>query len=61
MEITKIYPLDAIYDKLEDVPEDVMKYVVSNVYVKVGDCFCNNNFFLSFSAGKIKQALFRVL
>lgn len=23
MEITKIYPLDAIYDKLEDVPEDV--------------------------------------
>ncbi|XP_057953178.1 enoyl-[acyl-carrier-protein] reductase [NADH], chloroplastic-like isoform X2 [Malania oleifera] len=23
MEITKIYPLDAVYDKLEDVPEDV--------------------------------------
>lgn len=24
MEITKIYPLDAVYDTLEDVPEDVM-------------------------------------
>lgn len=48
MEITKIYPLDAVYDKPEDVPEDVMKYVVSIVYVKVGDCFYNNNLFLSF-------------
>ena len=25
MEITKIYPLDAVYDTLEDVPEDVRK------------------------------------
>lgn len=24
MEITKVYPLDAVYDTLEDVPEDVM-------------------------------------
>lgn len=23
MEITKVYPLDAVYDTLEDVPEDV--------------------------------------
>ena len=25
MEIAKVYPLDAIYDSPEDVPEDVMK------------------------------------
>jgi len=24
MEITKVYPLDAVFDNLEDVPEDVM-------------------------------------
>lgn len=24
MEITKVYPLDAVFDSLEDVPEDVM-------------------------------------
>jgi hypothetical protein len=24
MEIAKIYPLDAVYDTLEDVPEEVM-------------------------------------
>ena len=23
MEIAKVYPLDAVYDSLEDVPEDV--------------------------------------
>jgi len=23
MEITKVYPLDAVFDNLEDVPEDV--------------------------------------
>jgi len=25
MEITKVYPLDAVFDNLEDVPEDVME------------------------------------
>lgn len=25
MEITKVYPLDAVFDNLEDVPEDVNK------------------------------------
>lgn len=29
MEITKVYPLDAVYDNPEDVPEDVMK---SSIY-----------------------------
>jgi hypothetical protein len=24
MEITKVYPMDAVYDSLDDVPEDVM-------------------------------------
>ena len=24
MDIVKVYPLDAVYDSLEDVPEDVM-------------------------------------
>lgn len=24
MEITKVYPLDAVYDNLDDVPEEVM-------------------------------------
>lgn len=28
MEITKIYPLDAVYDTLEDVPEDVRKILL---------------------------------
>jgi hypothetical protein len=40
MEITKVYPLDAVFDNLEDVPEDVMeryiilqrKYKMSQIY-----------------------------
>jgi enoyl-[acyl-carrier protein] reductase I len=30
MEITKVYPLDAVFDNYEDVPEDVSnRYLVS--------------------------------
>lgn len=25
MEITKVYPLDAVFDSLDDVPEDVLE------------------------------------
>jgi enoyl-[acyl-carrier protein] reductase I len=41
MEITKVYPLDAVFDNPEDVPEDVMdkslqkenmKWVESQIY-----------------------------
>lgn len=27
MEIAKVYPLDAVYDNLDDVPEDVSKFI----------------------------------
>jgi enoyl-[acyl-carrier protein] reductase I len=35
MEITKVYPLDAVFDNLEDVPEDVMdkKNIVYLLYI----------------------------
>lgn len=29
MEITKVYPLDAVYDSPEDVPEDVIEEISS--------------------------------
>ena len=31
MEITKVYPLDAVYDTPEDVPEDVCLILMKNV------------------------------
>lgn len=47
MEITKVYPLDAVYDTLEDVPEDVMtrysvymeKYYVVKYILNVFWCY----------------------
>ena len=36
MEISKVYPLDAVYDTPEDVPEDVRgKYiiVIKDIYI----------------------------
>jgi enoyl-[acyl-carrier protein] reductase I len=35
LEFERIYPLDAIYDRLEDIPEDVRS---SKRYKEVGDC-----------------------
>jgi enoyl-[acyl-carrier protein] reductase I len=35
LEFERIYPLDAIYDRLEDIPEDVRS---SKRYMEVGDC-----------------------
>lgn len=33
MEISKVYPLDAVFDNLDDVPEDVMdKFMDSRDY-----------------------------
>ena len=34
MEIAKVYPLDAVYDITEDVPEDVM-LIICDVFVDV--------------------------
>lgn len=28
MEITKVYPLDAVFDNPDDVPEDVLEYLL---------------------------------
>lgn len=62
MEVTKVYPLDAVYDNPEDVPEDVIK---SFTY-----CFWNNLHNVKLYspwyswwlyAGKNKQTLFRIL
>jgi len=34
MEITKVYPLDAVFDNPEDVPEDVMEiYIYIYIYL----------------------------
>lgn len=33
MEITKIYPLDAVFDNLDDVPEDVMYIKQDSLYL----------------------------
>lgn len=29
MQITKVYPLDAVFDNIDDVPEDVPPYLIS--------------------------------
>lgn len=40
MEITKVYPLDAVFDNPEDVPEDVkIPYIVSSVLFQISIIF----------------------
>jgi hypothetical protein len=39
MEIAKIYPLDAVYDTLEDVPEDVMLIICDAFVICFSTCF----------------------
>jgi len=34
MEIAKVYPLDAVYDNPEDVPEDVREKSITNYIYK---------------------------
>lgn len=36
MDIAKVYPLDAVFDNLEDVPEDVTSSVLLSVFVRLG-------------------------
>lgn len=62
MEITKVYPLDAVFDNPDDVPEDVMNYIVFTTYEEMFNYFHDKIFFfLSSSADKSKQALRRIL
>lgn len=35
MDITKVYPLDAVFDNLEDVPEDVIYCRIFRCFVKI--------------------------
>lgn len=35
MEITKVYPLDAVFDNLEDVPEEVTFQRIFRSYMKM--------------------------
>lgn len=39
MEITKVYPLDAVYDTPEDVPEDVIIIIYDASYIIFLSCF----------------------
>lgn len=44
MEIAKVYPLDAVYDTPDDVPEDV-KLIVDGVFIVILlPCFLSNLF-----------------
>lgn len=52
MEIAKVYPLDAVYDTPEDVPEDVM-LIVYDVFVVISlSCFMNLLFMLQVKTNK---------
>lgn len=46
MEITKVYPLDAVYDTPDDVPEDVLLIVDGVFIVILLPCFMNFLFLL---------------
>ncbi|KAK8459570.1 hypothetical protein SEVIR_2G164200v4 [Setaria viridis] len=52
MEITKVYPLDAVYDTPEDVPEDVMLIVYDVLVVIFLSFFMNFLFLLQVKANK---------
>jgi hypothetical protein len=39
MEIAKIYPLGAVYDTLEDVPEDIMLIIYDTFVICFSTCF----------------------
>jgi hypothetical protein len=41
MEIAKVYPLDAVYDTPEDVPEDVMLIIYDVSVIIFLSCFMN--------------------
>jgi len=41
MEIAKVYPLDAVYDTPEDVPEDVMLIIYDGSVIIFLSCFMN--------------------
>ncbi|XP_025801031.1 enoyl-[acyl-carrier-protein] reductase [NADH] 2, chloroplastic isoform X2 [Panicum hallii] len=52
MEIAKVYPLDAVYDTPEDVPEDVM-LIVYDVFVVISlSCFMSLLFMLQVKTNK---------
>ena len=50
MEITKVYPLDAVYDSPEDVPEDVISKYSFNSW--------NEHFKIIYILGEIVMILF---
>jgi enoyl-[acyl-carrier protein] reductase I len=41
MEIAKVYPVDAVYDTHEDVPEDVMLIIYDVSVINFFSCFMN--------------------
>lgn len=64
MEITKVYPLDAVFDNLDDVPEDVSNEIRSFFPGEAKEIrafyYIFFNFILYVGADKIKQALCRI-
>jgi len=62
MEITKVYPLDAVFDNLDEVPEDVKKkslgFFLFFTSEFISSCFLC--FFLEIFTDKNKQAVRRI-
>jgi hypothetical protein len=58
MDIVKVYPLDAVYDSPEDVPEDVMLLFYMYILILSGVCYLASLLTFYFCIlGKIEQKI----